>query len=233
MTGAKAIVASLEQEGVTTVFGYPGAAICRCTTACPTAQSAIFSFGRSKTQDTRLRPMAGPRRPGVCIATSGPGALNLLTALATAYMDSVPLVAITGQVPSDQLGRDVFQEADITGAAEPFTKHSFLVKNAADIPRIIKEAFYLAGTGGPGPVLIDVPVDVQNQELDFAYPESVSIRGYHPSTRATLCKCGGYPRPLLWRAVRSSAQGAVYSAPARARRCNALLSASASRWSRP
>lgn len=120
----------------------------------------------------------------MCIATSGPGALNLLTALATAYMDSVPLVAITGQVPSDQLGRDVFQEADITGAAEPFTKHSFLVKDAADIPRIMKEAFYLAGTGRPGPVLIDVPLDVQKKELDFAYPDSVSIRGYHPSTRA-------------------------------------------------
>lgn len=95
--------------------------------------------------------MAGSAGGPACVSPpSGPGALNLLTALATAYMDSVPLVAITGQVPSDQLGRDVFQEADITGAAEPFTKHSFLVKDAADIPRIIKEAFYLAGTGRPG-----------------------------------------------------------------------------------
>lgn len=169
----------------------------------------------------------------MCIATSGPGALNLLTALATAYMDSVPLVAITGQVPSDQLGRDVFQEADITGAAEPFTKHSFLVKNAADIPRIIKEAFYLAGTGRPGPVLIDVPVDVQNQELDLPIRNRFLSVDTIPVPAPTLCKCGGYPRPLLWRAARSSAQGAVYSAPARARRCNALLSASASRWSRP
>lgn len=185
MTGAKAIVASLEQEGVTTVFGYPGAAICPvydCLSDSPICHILVRQEQNAGHAAAAYGRISG--RPGVCIATSGPGALNLLTALATAYMDSVPLVAITGQVPSDQLGRDVFQEADITGAAEPFTKHSFLVKNAADIPRIIKEAFYLAGTGRPGPVLIDVPVDVQNQELDFAYPESVSIRGYHPSTRA-------------------------------------------------
>ena len=132
-------------------------------------------------------------------------------------MDSVPLVAITGQVPSDQLGRDVFQEADITGAAEPFTKHSFLVKNAADIPRIIKEAFYLAGTGRPGPVLIDVPVDVQNQELDFAYPESVSIRGYHPSTRANPLQMRRVSEAIaLARRPVICAGGGVFSAGARA-----------------
>ena len=185
MTGAKAIVASLEQEGVTTVFGYPGAAICPvydCLSDSPICHILVRQEQNAGHAAAAYGRISG--RPGVCIATSGPGALNLLTALATAYMDSVPLVAITGQVPSDQLGRDVFQEADITGAAEPFTKHSFLVKDAADIPRIMKEAFYLAGTGRPGPVLIDVPLDVQKKELDFAYPDSVSIRGYHPSTRA-------------------------------------------------
>lgn len=165
----------------------------------------------------------------MCIATSGPGALNLLTALATAYMDSVPLVAITGQVPSDQLGRDVFQEADITGAAEPFTKHSFLVKDAADIPRIMKEAFYLAGTGRPGPVLIDVPLDVQKKELDFAYPDSVSIRGYHPSTRANPLQLRRVAEAIAAARRRSSAQGAAYSAPGPAHRCKALPSAAVSR----
>ncbi|MDD3192825.1 MAG: biosynthetic-type acetolactate synthase large subunit [Oscillospiraceae bacterium] len=185
MTGAKAIVTSLEQEGVTTVFGYPGAAICPvydCLRESPICHILVRQEQNAGHAAAAYGRISG--RPGVCIATSGPGALNLLTALATAYMDSVPLVAITGQVPSDQLGRDVFQEADITGAAEPFTKHSFLVKNAADIPRIMKEAFYLASTGRQGPVLIDLPVDIQTQELDFLYPESVSIRGYNPSAKA-------------------------------------------------
>lgn len=185
MTGAQAVVASLEKEGVTTVFGYPGAAICPVYDCL--AQSRICHILVRQEQNAGHAAAAFGRisgRPGVCITTSGPGALNLLTALATAYMDSVPLVAITGQVSSELLGRDVFQEADITGAAEPFTKHSFLVKNAADLPRIMKEAFYLASTGRQGPVLIDLPVDVQNQQLDFAYPEEVSIRGYNPSTRA-------------------------------------------------
>ena len=218
MTGAKAIVASLEQEGVTTVFGYPGAAICPvydCLSDSPICHILVRQEQNAGHAAAAYGRISG--RPGVCIATSGPGALNLLTALATAYMDSVPLVAITGQVPSDQLGRDVFQEADITGAAEPFTKHSFLVKDAADIPRIIKEAFYLAGTGRPGPVLIDVPVDVQNQELDFAYPESVSIRGYHPSTRANPLQMRRVSEAIaLARRPVICAGGGVFSAGARA-----------------
>ena len=218
MTGAKAIVASLEQEGVTTVFGYPGAAICPvydCLSDSPICHILVRQEQNAGHAAAAYGRISG--RPGVCIATSGPGALNLLTALATAYMDSVPLVAITGQVPSDQLGRDVFQEADITGAAEPFTKHSFLVKDAADIPRIIKEAFYLAGTGRPGPVLIDVPVDVQNQELDFAYPESVSIRGYHPSTRANSLQMRRVSEAIaLARRPVICAGGGVFSAGARA-----------------
>jgi len=121
-------------------------------------------------------------RPGVCVVTSGPGATNLITAIASAYMDSIPIVAITGQVQSSLLGRDVFQEADITGACEPFTKHSYLCKDVNDLPRIFKEAFHVAGTGRPGPVLIDVPVDIQKQEVDnFEYPESIDIIGYKPS----------------------------------------------------
>lgn len=121
---------------------------------------------------------------GVCIATSGPGATNLITGIASAHMDSIPLVVITGQVRSDLLGRDVFQEADITGAAEPFTKHSYIVKNAADIPQIFKEAFYIAGTGRPGPVLIDVPIDMQQKNIpDFDYSEPADIIGYKPRSQ--------------------------------------------------
>ncbi|HCR44729.1 MAG TPA: acetolactate synthase, large subunit, biosynthetic type, partial [Ruminococcaceae bacterium] len=115
-------------------------------------------------------------KPGVCVATSGPGATNLITGVATAYMDSVPLIVITGQVNSWLLGRDVFQEADITGACESFTKHSYLVKDASDLPRVFKEAFHIASTGRPGPVLIDVPTDVQNQAVEsFEYPQKVHI----------------------------------------------------------
>ena len=113
-----------------------------------------------------------------------PGATNLITGIATAYMDSIPMVAITGQVPSNLLGRDIFQEVDITGAVAPFSKHSYLVKDANDIPRVVKEAFHIASTGRPGPVLIDIPIDVQEQTLKkFQYPETVNIRGYKPSVK--------------------------------------------------
>ena len=118
------------------------------------------------------------------MVTSGPGATNLITGIATAYMDSIPMVAITGQVPSHLLGRDIFQEVDITGAVAPFSKHSYLVKDANDIPRVVKEAFHIASTGRPGPVLIDIPIDVQEQSLKhFSYPTEVNIRGYKPSVK--------------------------------------------------
>lgn len=188
ITGAEAIVKSLENEGVSVVFGYPGAAICPF-------YDALTKSGNIRHILVRQEQNAGHAangyarvtgKPGVCIATSGPGATNLITALATAYMDSIPVVAITGQVSSDLLGRDVFQEADITGAAEPFTKYSYLLKNAADLPRIIKEAFYIAGSGRPGPVLIDIPVDVQKAKLEFSYPSEVNIRGYKPSVKGNF-----------------------------------------------
>ncbi|RGX56416.1 biosynthetic-type acetolactate synthase large subunit [Anaerotruncus sp. AF02-27] len=181
MTGAQAMVKCLEAEGVTTIFGYPGAAI------CPFYDSLVDSSIRHIL--TRNEQNAGHAasgyarvtgRPAVCVATSGPGATNLFTAIATAYMDSIPLVAITGQVSSELLGRDVFQEVDTTGAAEPFTKYSYLVKDAAEIPRVFKEAFYIASTGRKGPVLIDMPVDIQRELLDFSYPHMVNIRGYKP-----------------------------------------------------
>lgn len=184
ITGAEAIVRCLENEGVEIIFGYPGATIAPLYDKL--SKSSIKHIlvrheqhaGHEASGYARIK-----KRPGVCMTTSGPGATNLITALATAYMDSVPLVAITGQVSSDLLGRDVFQEADITGAAEPFTKYSYLVKDAEDLPRIIKEAFHIASTGRPGPVLIDIPVNVQQQRMDFSYAGEVNLRGYKPTIK--------------------------------------------------
>lgn len=183
MTVASAMVKCLETENIRHVFGYPGAAI------CPFYDELLKSDiqhilvrhevngGHSASGYARISG-----RPGVCITTSGPGATNIITAIATAYMDSIPLVVITGQVNSDQIGRDVFQEADITGSAEPFVKHSFLIKNPEEICNVMKKAFYIAGTGRQGPVLIDVPMDIQKMECTFTYPEKIDIRSYRPNT---------------------------------------------------
>ena len=179
------MVRCLESEQVGLVFGYPGAAICPFYDAL--CQSPIRHVLVRQEQNAAHAANGYARAsgvPGVCVATSGPGATNLITGIATAYMDSIPLVAITGQVNQWLLGRDVFQEADITGACESFTKHSYLVKDAADLPRVFKEAFHIASTGRPGPVLIDVPTDVQKQELpDFTYPPKAEIVGYKPRTQ--------------------------------------------------
>ena len=182
ITVAKAMVECLQAENIKHIFAYPGAAICPFLDEVYSSDIETIlvrheaNSGHSASGYAR---MTG--KPAVCVATSGPGATNLITAIATAYMDSIPIVAITGQVVCDQIGRDAFQEADITGSAEPFVKHSFLVKNAEDIPEVFKKAFYIAGSGRPGPVLIDVPMDVQNTLIEFSYPESVEIRSYKPN----------------------------------------------------
>lgn len=184
MTVARAMVECLRNEGIKDIFGYPGAAICPFYDEL--YQSEIrhilvrheVNAGHAASGYARVTG-----KPAVCVATSGPGALNLITAIATAYMDSVPMVIITGQVNTDQIGRDVFQEADITGSAEPFVKHSYLLKRPEDTADVFKKAFYIAGTGRRGPVLIDVPFDVQKTEIDFEYPETVDIRSYRPSSK--------------------------------------------------
>ncbi len=186
MNGAQALIESLRRENVTHMFGYAGATICPAVDALAAVPEIGYTLVR--TEQNAGHMASGYARVsgkvGVCMVTSGPGATNLLTGIATAYMDSIPMVAITGQVPSNLLGRDIFQEVDITGAAAPFTKHSYLVKDANDIPRIVKESFHIASTGRPGPVLIDIPIDVQEQELKaFEYPEEVRIRGYRPSVK--------------------------------------------------
>lgn len=185
MIGADAMVKCLENEGVTTVYGYPGVAI------CPFYNSILDSDIQSvlvRTEQNAAHAASGEARVsgrvGVCAVTSGPGATNLITGIATAFADSIPLVCITGQVKSELIGSDVFQEADITGAVESFVKYSYLVKKAEDIPRIFKEAFYIANSGRKGPVLIDVPVDIQNTVISrFKYPEEVSLRTYKPTVK--------------------------------------------------
>ncbi len=183
ITGAKAMVEGLKEQGVKIMFGYPGATICPFYDELA-ADGEISHILVRQEQNAGHMASGYARRSGgvgVCVVTSGPGATNLITGIATAYMDSIPIVAITGQVATDVLGRDVFQEVDITGACAPFVKHSYLVKDARDIPRIIREAFHIASTGRPGPVLIDVPSDVQKQEFEYKDPGEVSIRGYKPS----------------------------------------------------
>lgn len=186
ISGAEIMVKCLEAEGVSVVFGYPGATICPFYDKI--YDSKLIKHVLVRQEQNAAHMASGYARcsgkPGVCVATSGPGATNLITGIATAYTDSIPLVAITGQVRSELLGRDVFQEADITGACEPFVKHSYIVKNTGDLPRVFKEAFYIASTGRKGPVLIDIPMDIQENELQsFEYPETVNIIGYKPNTK--------------------------------------------------
>ncbi len=185
MTGADAMVKCLEEEGVKTVFGYPGVAI------CPFFNSILQTKIKRvlvRTEQNAAHAASGYARSlntvGVCVATSGPGATNLITGIATAYADSIPLICITGQVETTLLGSDVFQEADITGAAESFVKYSYLIKDVNDIPRIFKEAFHIASTGRKGPVLIDVPMDIQNAVIQrFKYPQQVFMRTYKPTVK--------------------------------------------------
>lgn len=184
LNGAQAMVNCLKEENVSVLFGYPGAAICPFYDELLREESMRHILVRQ--EQNAGHAASGYARAsgkvGVCVVTSGPGATNLITAIASAYQDSIPIVAITGQVRRDLLGRDVFQEADITGAVMPFIKHSYLVTSADDLPRIFREAFHIAATGRPGPVLIDVPVDVQQEELrhDFEYPKAPHIVGYKP-----------------------------------------------------
>lgn len=198
MKGADAIIKCLEAEGVTHVFGYPGVAI------CPFYNSILQSDIQSiliRTEQNAAHAASGQARisgrPGVCAVTSGPGATNVITGIATAYADSIPLVCITGQVNSELLGRDVFQEADITGAAESFVKYSYLVRDVEEIPRVFKEAFYIANTGRKGPVLIDIPIDIQNAELrKFKYPEEINMRTYKPTVKGNMLQIKKVARAL-------------------------------------
>ncbi|MCT4618434.1 MAG: biosynthetic-type acetolactate synthase large subunit [Marinisporobacter sp.] len=182
MRASDAIIKSLEEEKVHMIFGYPGGAVLPFYDSLRNSNIEHVLVRHEQSAAHSASGYArGTGKVGVCTATSGPGATNLITGIATAYMDSIPLVIITGQVNSNFIGKDVFQEADITGATEPFTKHNYLVKNAEDLPKIIKEAFYIASSGRPGPVLIDIPVDIQQEQIKYDYPKSVNITGYKPT----------------------------------------------------
>lgn len=220
ITGAQAMIKGLQEQGVDIVFGYPGATICPFYDELAKSENDGGIRHILVRQEQNAGHMASgyarrSGRVGVCVVTSGPGATNLITGIATAYMDSIPIVAITGQVPTAVLGRDVFQEVDITGACAPFVKHSYLVKDASMIPRIMREAFHIASTGRPGPVLIDVPSDIQNAVFEYEDPGEVNIRGYKPSIsghtkqiRKVAQEIQGTKKPLI------CAGGGVFSSGA-------------------
>ena len=207
MKGAKLLIDCLEKEGVEVIFGYPGGAVIDIFDELQKSKKIRFILtrheqGAAHAADGYARSTG---KAGVCLATSGPGATNLVTGIATAYMDSIPMVAFTGQVPTSMIGNDAFQEADIVGITRPITKHNYLITDVRELPRIVKEAFYLASSGRPGPVLIDLPKDVQKGETRETYPRSVEIRGYKPNY-------AGHPRQIkkLAGAIAKSSRPLLY-----------------------
>ncbi len=182
MTGSQILLECFKEEGVDTVFGYPGGAVINIY---DDLMKSKIKHILPRHEQAAIHAADGYARAtgkvGVAIATSGPGATNTITGIATAYMDSIPMVVVTGQVPTPLIGNDAFQEADIVGITRPITKHNYLVKDVRDLARIMKQAFYIARTGRPGPVVVDLPKDVQIAETTFAYPDKVELRGYKPT----------------------------------------------------
>ncbi|HEY3374560.1 MAG TPA: biosynthetic-type acetolactate synthase large subunit [Candidatus Aquicultor sp.] len=226
ITGAEALIKSLEMEGVEVLFGYPGGMVLPIYDAlydCKTIRHVLVRHEQcaGHAADGYARATG---KVGVCLVTSGPGATNLVTGLANAFMDSVPMVAITGQVATTVLGTDAFQEADVTGITLPITKHNFLVKDVSLLPTIIRQAFQLAGSGRPGPVLIDIPIDVARAEIDFKYPDAMTIPGYKPTYKGhakqikeaaklitqakkpIIYAGGGIPKSEAWEELRALAE---------------------------
>ena len=185
LTGAKILIESLKKEKVDVMFGYPGGVV---LPIFDVLYDSDIKFILTRHEQGAAHAADGYARAtgkvGVCIATSGPGATNLVTGIATAYMDSVPVIAITGQVKTNLIGSDAFQEADVTGITRPITKHNYLVKDVKELAGTIKEAFHIARSGRPGPVVVDLPVDVTLQEAEFEYPEKTDIRTYKPTYEA-------------------------------------------------
>ena len=184
MTGAEAVIRCLEAEGVDICWGIPGGAILPLYDAWMRVEHTVKHVLCRHEQAAGHMAQGYARvtgKVGVCMATSGPGATNLVTPIADAFLDSTPLIAITGQVPTHLIGTDAFQEADITGIVMPIVKHSYLVQRIEDLPRAFKEAFHIARTGRPGPVLIDIPKDVAQASFDFSYPDTIDLPGYRPT----------------------------------------------------
>jgi len=182
VTGAEILIECLKREGVEVIFGYPGGQVLPIFDKIYDSDIKFIlprhEQGAAHAADGYARATG---KVGVCLATSGPGATNLTTGIANAYMDSIPMVAITGQVKSFLIGNDAFQEADVTGITRPVTKHNYLVKDVNDLARTIREAFYIASSGRPGPVLVDIPSDIQLAETEFVWPETIKMRSYQPT----------------------------------------------------
>ncbi|MBN3032522.1 MAG: biosynthetic-type acetolactate synthase large subunit [Candidatus Saganbacteria bacterium] len=207
LTGAQALLESLHREGVEIIFGYPGGVVLPLYDAMYADKRIKHILvrheqGAAHAADGYARATG---KVGVCLATSGPGATNLTTGIANAHMDSIPLIAITGQVATPLLGRDSFQEADVTGITMPISKHSYLIKKTEDLPRIVKEAFHIARTGRPGPVVIDIPKDIFVNKIDYKYPDKVNIPSYRPSTE-------GHPKQinLAAKAIQAAKKPVLY-----------------------
>lgn len=208
MKGTKILLEGLKREGVEVMFGISGGAVIDIFDALYDEPDIKFYLTRHEQAAAHAADgyARATGKVGVCIATSGPGATNLVTGIATAYMDSIPIVAITGQVYSHLIGNDAFQEADITGITRPITKHNYLVRNVAEMALTVKEAFHVARTGRPGPVVIDIAKDAQQREAEFYYPEQASIRGYKPTYE-------GHPRQIAKaaEAINNSKQPVIYA----------------------
>ena len=208
ISGAQAIVESLRKENVDVMFGIPGGVIIPLFDALYDAKDINVIITRH--EQGAIHAADGYARssgkPGVCLVTSGPGATNIVTGLATAYMDSIPIVALTGQVPTSLIGNDAFQEADTTGITRPVTKHNFIVRDPDELVTVMKKAFYIATTGRTGPVLVDIPKDILTAEIEFEYPESIKIPGYNIPTK-------GNPRQIkkVVEAIRKSKKPLIYA----------------------
>ena len=188
LTGSEILIESLKKEGVKHVFGYPGGVVLNIFDVLYDQKDIELILTRHEQGATHMADgyARATGKPGVVLVTSGPGATNTVTGIATAYMDSIPMVIITGQVPTMLIGNDAFQEADIVGITRPCTKYNFLVKDVADLARTIKEAFFIATTGRPGPVLVDIPKDVTVAKAVFTYPDDVDIRSYRPTVKGNM-----------------------------------------------
>ena len=184
LSGGDMLIRALRDEGVEYIFGYPGGAALHIYDAIFRQQEIEHILVRHEQAATHMADgyARATGRAGVVLVTSGPGATNAITGIATAYMDSIPIVVISGQVPNAQIGTDAFQETDMVGISRPVVKHSFLVRTASEIPDIVKKAFYIAASGRPGPVVIDVPKDTTdpNETYEYKYPVEVSLRSYKP-----------------------------------------------------
>lgn len=227
-SGAQALVESLEKAGVEYLFGYPGGQVLDIFNCLPEAKFK-FILGRHEQGCAHMADgyARATGKPGVCLVTSGPGATNTVTGLATAAIDGVPMIVITGQVPLSLIGTDAFQEADTTGIARGVSKHCFLVKSADEIPETVAEAFYIATHGKPGPVVIDIPKNCQQALTAAKYPERVSLRAYHPESTATTAQLNRLAklineakRPILYAGGGVIASGAAPDLAALARRAH-------------